>query len=183
MRSADGKRRDGGRKTKSEGMKRGRGRECEECTQTQGTPTHYHGNRALNFNPSCFRYHGHVLIRALPPPPPHTSHPLAFYWGTWPRAPEKAVIIRLSKASAGSSLPWRQHLHSVFWNMLTPDSILSPWLPIRVCLAVMLEMANFNALLDVSNKQPHAPTIDAKRSNMYDAVLLKKSSSTFGSNT
>lgn len=59
--------------------------------------------------------------------------------------------------------------------MLTPDSILSPWLPIRVCLAVMLETANFNALLDVSNKQPHAPTIDAKLSNMYDAVLLKKS--------
>lgn len=29
-----------GERQKREGMKWGRGRECEECTQTQGTPEH-----------------------------------------------------------------------------------------------------------------------------------------------
>lgn len=93
---------DGAEKDKKRGNERGRGKECEECTQIQGTLTHNNGNQALHFNPSCSPYHGNLSIRTLPP---HTIQPSGLLQGHLTSAPEKAVIIRLSDASAGSLLP------------------------------------------------------------------------------
>lgn len=119
MRSVDWKRRGRG----SEGIRGAGGKECEECTQIQGTLTHNHGNQALNFNPSCSRCHGYLSIRTLPP---HTIPSSGLSLSHLTRAPEKAVIIRSSEASAGSSPPWRQHLHSVWWRSQS-------WRPLFIC--------------------------------------------------
>lgn len=67
----------GGRRNTSSGdggkreTKRKAGRECEEHTQVQGTPGHITTvTKALNFNPSCPRYRGH-LSDPLHLPPTH----------------------------------------------------------------------------------------------------------------
>lgn len=100
MRSGDGKRRGRGSKDKKVEEWKGAGEECEECTQIQGTRTHNHGNQALNFNPSCSRYHGHPSIRTPHPlrtPSPSSGLSLSHLT----RGPEKAVIIsRLSEVLA-----------------------------------------------------------------------------------
>lgn len=71
----------GGRRNTSSGdggkseTKRKAGRECEEHTQVQRTPGHITTvTKALNFNPSCPRYRGH-LSDPLYLPRQHTSHP------------------------------------------------------------------------------------------------------------
>lgn len=82
-------------KDKKRGNKRGRGKECEECTQIQRTRQHNHGNRTLHFNPSCSGYHRHLSIRDPASARPHSSPSsgLSFSHLTWP--PEIAAIMRL----------------------------------------------------------------------------------------
>ncbi len=88
-------------KDKKWGNERRRGKECEECTQIQGTLTHNHGNQALNFNPSCSRYHGHLSIRTLPPLL-HTHHPILWPFigaldpSSWKRCNYQAVAAAMT---------------------------------------------------------------------------------------
>lgn len=91
------------------------GRECEEYTQIQGTRTHNHSNRVLNFNLSCSRYRGHLSNRSLPFA--HIPSSGLLFRHLTP-APENPVIIRVSAESAGPSLLWRQHLHPVWWRLV-----------------------------------------------------------------
>lgn len=162
MRSVDGKRRDGGRKTKSEGMK-GAGAENVKRVHKYRGPQHITTvTGPLILTPAVLVTMDTSRLGPSLRPSTHTSPSSGLLLRHLTRAPEKAVIIRLS---ARPSLPWRQRLHSVFslpdisrWHMLTPDSILSPLtlkLLIHVCYVCLqcckLHLQHFKAPLDVSS--------------------------------
>lgn len=92
-----GRKRVKGEKTKSEGVKGAGAKNVKSVHKYRGPEHITTVTRPLILTPAVLVAMDTSQLGTLPPPLRTLSHPLAFYWGTWPDPPEKAVIIRLSE--------------------------------------------------------------------------------------
>lgn len=105
MRSVDGKRRGGGRETKSEGMKGAGAKNVKSVHKYRGPEHITRGTGPLILTPAVLVAMDTSQLGPFLRPPNTVPSSSGLSLRHLTRAPEKAVIMRLSAASAGSSLP------------------------------------------------------------------------------